>query len=98
MNNTDKLLRAFIEASGFDVKDGAVTAGNIIDSRKSSAVYSSADIRRLYPGKHIDCPEFGGNWIVSEPVTNYKVTKKKTTRELPAEERLNHATARMGQG
>ena len=27
---------------------------------------------------------------------DYKVTKKKTTRKLCAEERLNHATGRMG--
>ena len=81
MTNEMKLLKAFIEASGFDVEEGDVTAGNLIDNRKSSAVYSTKEINQLYPGKHIECPTFGGNWVVSEPIADYKVTKKKSSRD-----------------
>jgi len=75
MKNTDKLLRAFIDAMGYEVEEGDVTAGNLIDNRKSSAVYSTKEIKQLYPNKHVCTESFGGNWIVSEPVTDYKVTK-----------------------
>ena len=77
----DKLLRAFIEASGFEIEEGDVTAGNLIDNRKSSAVYSTKEIKQLYPNKHVCTESFGGNWIVSEPVTDYKVTKKPERNE-----------------
>ena len=76
MNNTDNLLRAFIEASGYEIEEGDISAGEPIDCSCSSATYSTMEIKSLYSGKHIDCPNFGGNWIVSEPVIDYKVTKK----------------------
>ena len=76
MNNTDKLLRAFIEASGFEIEEGKVTAGDLIDRSYSSASYSTKEMKQRYPNKHLDTECFGGKWIVSEPVIEYKVTKK----------------------
>lgn len=74
--NNDKLLRAFIEASGFEIEESSTTAGDLIDNGKSSALYSTIEIKRLYPNKHVETECFGGNWVVSEPTASYKVTKK----------------------
>lgn len=77
MSNTDKLLRALIDALGFKVESGDINAGDLIDNSRSSGVYSTKEINQLYPNKHIVTEHFGGNWIVSEPSIDYKVTKKK---------------------
>lgn len=76
MNNIEKKLDALIDALGFDVRSGEVTAGDLIDNRKSSAVYSTKEINELYPNKHIVTEHFSGRWIVSEPVADYKLTKR----------------------
>lgn len=76
MNKIEKKLDALIDALGFDVSPGEITAGDLIDNRKSSRVYSTREIRELYPNKHIVTECFGGKWIVSEAVTDYKLTKR----------------------
>lgn len=84
MDDISKKLDALIDALGFDIEQGAISAGDVIDIGKSSAVYSSMEMRELYPNKHLDCPVFGGNWVVSEPVSEIKLTKRadkyKTTK------------------
>lgn len=75
MNNCEKKLDALIEALGFDVEKGEVTAGDLITRMYSSSNYSTKEIKELYPNKHIVTECFGGKWVVSEPVTDYKVTK-----------------------
>ena len=76
MNNYEKKIDALIDALGFDCVGGEITAGDLIDNRKSSSVYSTKEMKELYPGKHMETRSFGGNWIVSEPVTDYKLTKR----------------------
>lgn len=76
MNNIEKKLDALIDALGFNVETGEITAGDIIDNSKSSAVYSYKEISQIYPGKHMETECFGGNWIVSEPVADYRLTKR----------------------
>ena len=79
MNNTDKLLRAFIEASGFEIEETQkVFIKGVLYKGNSS----------LIPVDDLDSVEI---------INDYKVTKKKTTRELSAQGRLNHAMGRMGQ-
>ena len=77
MTNIEKKLDALIDALGFDVEVTEIALeGEIIDARRSSAIYSSAEMRELYPNKHLACPVFGGYWVVSEPVNSIKLTKR----------------------
>jgi len=64
MNNTDKLLRAFIEASGYEVEE---VKGRLTDSEKNKVKMDAA-----YLGMKSPCDEF-----LSMPTgIDYKVTKK----------------------
>jgi len=74
MDNTEKVLRAFIEAQGYEIEAAKISAGELID-RRSSCEYTTVEIKEMYPGKHIECKTFGGDYTISEPVTDYKVTK-----------------------
>jgi len=75
MDNCEKLLRAWLKCEGYEIEDGAISAGEFI-ARRSSCEYTTVEVNEMYPGKHIECKTFGGDYIISEPVTDYKVTKK----------------------
>ena len=63
MNNTDKLLRAFIEASGYDVKEHQETRADEV----------SEVVGRALNGHEVD-----GKWYVVREMgdIDYKLTKK----------------------
>ena len=90
MNNTEKLLRAFIEASGFDVEEVETfnEAQYLVD--KEDHKNNPND----YRGAFCKSPPFKASYIEID----YKVTKKPSDkRNISASEKLNEATARMGQ-
>lgn len=69
MNNTDKLLRAFIEASGYEVKDvHTKTYGHPRELKHSE---------RMFGGMSAEL-EFQGNGMYKEVTRrlDYKITKK----------------------
>jgi len=103
MTDEMKLLRAFIEASGFDVKE-------LVDTKLTPISKQSGMNRIAFGALTMGCnglATISGNeykrgddecyYLKASLDVDYKVTKKKTTRKLCAEEILNHATGRMGQ-
>ena len=77
MNNTDKLLRALIDALGYEAEEERIPLNDFAVSHWNNS------------GRIGDRPT---------ATIDYKVTKKvKPVSNKSAEERLNEATARMGQ-